>query len=389
MGTTLEKELNQLLKLTFEKGTQQYDFCLLAMGFDGSKPLTRSMAGKELKRRTDEGAYKNAELHYPYYRERARQFFNEVSAQLRETMKVKNVKLESLHNACMVAQSLAPAMPERVSIGMFNAGVTSSKDFSSEAVAVLGQALINFPFVAYTRTIKRVDYWLRQEDPEAPVSLVSHARANVARNGAASLEQLEATLHRDDEFDRLPGPVKARVQANRQLFVRDVLELTQDLAFLDKEENWFTIPNVPRNRLASKIAQIFVATREVREDTYIKAIDRSFKAFNNEYRVIPDDVLVSLASALYGAERYKGEDGIVYLGRSRLLESKFVHPDTATLIDFIRRHPGVSDERAREELVHGRKLMTEPALAQRVHNSAGIIKPYRGMLDIITNKTIL
>ena len=373
---TLEQEISALLDGAFDPNKHAKERFVIeqCMGTDGSQPVPHNAA----RHTVGENFSPDGQ---PYTRERVRQIFEGAIAILRYHMETHDLELPTLRRAALMAESMAPCIPKRFSIGLFNSEISDRQDFSLESVVMLAKHLLDFDFVAFIKGIRGNKFWLRPEDVDLPNELIKTGFKTVSRNGACRVSDLVILISIDVSLNEHPK-LFAILSDYRLTFVRDVLESDDTLVWLDDAQEWFLLTSVKRNRLLAKIRQMLAIQADYTQDEFLDAIDSSLAAYSGLYRSVPNDIVVSITEKLFDC-KVTEKSGVTYLHCDKLLQRSAVFPDeVAELIEYLEANPNIREMELRKEFCEKRGIMTAPALAQRIHHSPFITTTERGKVAV-------
>jgi len=247
---TLEEELKGLI--SFEVSTTTRKAIVCRFGLDGRKPQTLEVIGTKLH----------------LTRERVRQFCVGFVAFLKK-VKPRTPKLEQTLN--YIVQNI-PASADYMTSRLQSEGMLSRKfDFESLlSVAKLFSYKVPFRIVNSGKQQFIIP-------PEINFSMVENVtKKTIATWGVATVDEIASKLE-----ERSSKPLK-------QHQLRKILMLLKDVKWLDKDNRWFWIHFLPRNRLLNRIDKILSVAAKIHVSELRSAIARDycFRSFAPPSRVL-------------------------------------------------------------------------------------------------------
>lgn len=399
----LENNLAKLLNDAFGDDARRKDALMHCRGFSGEIPVNNAQAAKVL------GVTHSTHGNKPFTRERVRLLLlaavgrkvESASGEMvwetdpkgkplgilpyLETSSWRSTKLEK---AISLLESVAPVSAD-TAMELLKKYKLTEIDFHPSALVAVANTLelpcqlqiqkyAGNQFVTISgQTTKIVaNAKGKTKDELVADAILKSATKRVIADGACSVESL---------VDLIPvksGMSKHAATKLRKLhseFVRDLVETSAGCTWLDSELEWFFFNRPCRNRVVTKLQQLFaVVEGELPTTEVVEAIDQSYKEYSGQSRVIPDHILISLTEIVADC-RLVTRDGIDYLfTKSRESLQETLTEDMKHIVEFLAKNPMSREHAMREELVEKRGVVSNPVLVMRIFYSPFTKRPKPG-----------
>lgn len=399
----LEKNLAKLLNDAFGDDARRKDALMLCRGFSGEVPVNNAQAAKVL------GVMHSTHGNKSFTRERVRLLLlaavgRKVEADNGELVWEKDPKgnplgilpyLEAsswrstkLEKAIALLESVAPVSAD-TAIELLKKYKLTEIDFHPSALIAVANTLEqpcqlaiqkyagnHFVVISGQKTEIVTNAKGKTKQELIPDAILKSATKRVIADGACSVSSLVDLI-----------PVKQGISAQeatklRKLhgeFVRDLVETSAGCTWLDSDLEWFFFNRPCRNRVVTKLQQLFaVVEGELPTTEVVEAIDQSYKEYSGQTRVIPDDILISLTEIVADC-RLVTRGRVDYLfTRSRESLQETLTEDMKHIVEFLSKNPMSREHAMREELVTKRGVISNPVLVMRIFYSPFTKRPKPG-----------
>lgn len=390
----LETELTNLLDKAFGSDERLKDALLVCRGFSGEKPINNAQASRLL------GVLHSTHGNKSFTRERVRLLL--VAAIGKEVdlpgggkgwdkdskgneygilpyIESTNWRSKSLEKAFALLDSLAPISVDRATDALKDSGLSEGL-FHVEALLEVART-IELPCRLTIEKYGRKLFLARADEKttvatdklgntkQVPVcdGILKVATKKVVANGACSVDEL---LELIPPRAGLSARSAKALKEHHLALIRDLVETAPGFMWLDTAAQWFFFNRPCRNRVATKIQQLFAVVQgELPVSELVDAIDQSYAEYRGSHRVIPDSVLVSLAEIVADCKTIQ-RDGKQYLySTSRETLQETLTENMKHIADFLARNPMSREHAMRKELVEERGVISGLGLLQRVFYS--------------------
>lgn len=420
---TIEKELSALIDSAFPEGTElderAKDICRLVGGFGGAEPLSHGKAGEIL------GVKYSANTE-PYTRERVRQLWAGVKdnsgytpgirERLIDFVEENRVELRKVERGIALLDTIAPMSAEAAVEELVRAKLLSSTDFQISALLRVAETL-DLPVTVEVVHFKGVDFLLRQTQgfelnsallkgarpwdaikllPPTEVAkrrkkieergrrkkddiaelrnicdaLMMVATKAIVRNGACRVSDLVEKIPLSAEVKDNPRAA-ARVREDHRAFVISLMDTGEACTWLDSEQEWFFWNRACRNRVVTKIQQLFaVVDTELTIPEFTECISKCFREFSRQEVSIPSEVLVAIAELVADCRLVRRKGEVLVVSTAQKMLSETLTPEMEHIANFLRENPMSREHEIREELVDRQGLMSPATLSQRLSFSS-------------------
>lgn len=392
MKGKLEKELHTLLAAVFGNDERSIEAMMLCNGFSGDAPLSHAEAGQSLGMRYSRQGTK------PYTRQAVSLILDKAENTCLDYLKANKYKLPELESAIQVLYSVAPCSRDGAKVALTNMGLCSDKKpYDPLAIARLARVL-KLPILVDLEKFNDHWYVVRQKtdtitfeidvkgklkEAIAPEAVLRVATKLVVSQGAARISDLVGMIKVPQSLQGNKAALE-QVRENQLEFIRYVVQTSPGCTWLDSDREWFFFNRPSRNRLVTKIQQLFaVVTHSLPINEFRHSIERCFNeqqhttVFN-----MPIDILVNVAELVADCR-------VITKGGQRFIKSNAtgslvdsVGQDLMHIADFLRDNPMSSESDIMSYLVEQDEKMTDPALSQRIQFSPFIRKDAFGKFSL-------
>lgn len=392
MKTRLDIELETLLSGAFSDDQKSIDAMMLCNGFSGEAPLSHADAGHSLGMRYSRHGTQ------PYTRQAVSLLLDKAEQTLINYVASNKVNLPALESAIQVLYAIAPCSRSGATIAMHNVGLCSeSKPFDPLAITRLAR-LFSLPI--QVQMDKFNDHWFvirtkedvvtfeadskgKLKQAYVPEAVARVATKLVVSQGAAQATELLGMIKTPQHLAGNQDALK-QVHANQLEFVRSVIQTSPGCTWLDPDRNWFFFNRPSRNRLVTKIQQLFaVVNRRLPLNEFRHSIERCFnQRQHTTVFSMPIDILVNIAELVADCRvvTVNGEQFIKSNSTKSLEDS--VGQDLMHIANFLRDNPMSSESEIMGYLIANNEAMTDPALSQRIQFSPFIRKDEHGRFSL-------
>ena len=389
-------QFEDVLNKAFGKNEASKQAYRLTRGFNGKRPMNNAQAAKLIV----EGLRANGNK--APTRETVRLKSRDIDAHgnpvnLHEYVLTNRVVSPDVESALVLLKSISPATPDMAASALIQAGFTKH-EVHPQALIEVAKAyeipnslevvkLHGVEFLTDTATKIHIPANKKGDLKEVEVcdGIQQLATKRAITNGACDLDYLLAYIP-----TLKPGRKPKKYDIGEDWYKESIRGLVQALpacTWLDSGRNWFFFNRPCRNRIVTKIQQLFAVVHNPLEmGEFIAAIDRSYREYSNLTRELPDEILVAIAEEVAGCRTFvkRGKEYIQSTSQEQL--SEVLTEDMKHIAAYLSENKAASLVEIRSSLCSQLNASSNPVIFQRM-SSAPFVKGSASKFSLLGDST--